>query len=209
MSYLHKEMFGTDAEERERFRKTAEAMMAAGEPIRIQLGFGRHPLKGFLNLDFRYRVLEEKESADFYDTTFIFNWPAGLPLPDNSVDFVFHEDMFEHLNQCQQYQMLAEIWRVLVPGRYHRINCPNISYIMKTESDFTKGRDGVYDEWAAWHHVNVPTKASLEEQAKIVGYKQVHFNGKNQTVSGVVFRERRPGGQYDQVEYNIFADLEK
>ncbi len=209
MTFLHKDMFGTDAEERERFRTTAEAYIRDGKPLRLQLGFGRHPLRDFLNLDFRYRVLDERESADFQETTFIFNWPLGLPLPDNSVDFVFHEDMFEHLNQREQYQLLAEVKRVLVPGRFHRINCPNLAYIMETESDFSKGRDGVYDEWAAWHHVNVPTKATLEEQARIVGYSKVHFNGKNETVSGVKFRERRPGGQYDQKLYNIFADLEK
>ena len=209
MSFLCKDMFGTEVDERERFRKTAEEWMKDGKPLRLQLGFGRHPLRDFLNLDFRYRVLDEREPADFYDTTFIFNWPAGLPLADNSVDFVFHEDMFEHMNQREQYQLLAEVRRVLIPGRFHRINCPNLEYIMRTESDFSKGRDGVYDEWAAWHHVLVPTKAGLEEQAGIVGYKKVHFNGKNQTVSGVKFRERRPGGQYDQQEYNIFADLEK
>lgn len=209
MTFLTKDMFGTAADERERFRKTVEEWIADGKPLWIQLGFGRHPLKGFLNLDFRYRVLEERESADFYDTTFIFDWPKGLPLANDCVDFVFHEDMFEHLDQREQYQMLAEILRVLKPGGFHRVNCPNISYIMRTMSDFSKGRDGVYDEWAAWHHVNVPTKATLEEQAKIVGYSKVHFNEKNGTVSGVKFRERRPGGQYDQVEYNIFADLEK
>jgi SAM-dependent methyltransferase len=209
MGYLHKDMFGTDAHERDRFSKTAEDHLKAGKPLRLQLGFGRHPLRDFLNLDFRYRVLEEREPAEHFESTFIFNWPQGIPLPDNSVDFVFHEDMFEHLNQREQYQLLAEVWRVLIPGRFHRINCPNIEYIMRTESDFTRGRDGVYDEWAAWHHVNVPTKASLEEQARIVGYSKVHFNGKNQTVSGVKFRERRPGGQYDQTQYNIFADLEK
>jgi predicted SAM-dependent methyltransferase len=197
LSFLCKDMFGTELDERERFKTTAEEWMKAGRPLRLQLGFGRHPLR------------EERESADFFDSTFIFNWPAGLPLPDDCVDFVFHEDMFEHLNQREQYQLLAEVKRVLIPGRFHRINCPNLEYVMRTESDFSKGRDGVYDEWAAWHHVVVPTKASLEEQARIVGYSRVHFNGKNQTVSGVKFRERRPGGQYDQVEYNIFADLEK
>jgi methyltransferase family protein len=208
-AFLRKDMFGTRAQERERFRRTAEEWMEAGKPLRLHLGFGQHPMRDFLNLDFRFCVRENREPADFYENCFIFDWPMGLPLPDNCVDFVFHEDMFEHLTQKQQFELLAEIFRVLIPGRFHRINCPNIAYIMRAASDFSKGRAGVYDEWSRWSHVNVPTKASLEEQAKIVGYSKVHFNGKNQTVSGVWFRERRPGGQYDQAKYNIFADLEK
>lgn len=209
MAFLHRDMFGTPEQERDRFRQTAEEWMKAERPLRLHLGFGQHPMRDFLNLDFRLCVRDEREPADFHENCFIFDWPMGLPLPDNCVDFVFHEDMFEHLDQKQQFELLAEVFRVLTPGRFHRINCPNIAYIMRAASDFSKGRAGVYDEWSRWSHVNVPTKASLEEQAKIVGYEKVHFNGKNQTVSGVWFRERRPGGQYDQNAYNIFADLEK
>lgn len=209
MEYLHKGMFGTPDEERERFRKTAEEWMKAGKPVRLHLGFGQHPLPDFLNLDRRFCVRENRVSAQFHENCFLFDWPMGLPLPDDTVDFIFHEDMYEHLTQQQQFELLAETLRVLQPGRFHRINCPNIAYIMRAASDFSKGRAGVYDEWTRWSHVNVPTRASLEEQAKIVGYEKVHFNGKNQTVSGVWFRERRPGGQYDQNAYNIFADLEK
>lgn len=209
MTFLHESMFGSPEQERERFRKTAEQWIAAGKPVRLHLGFGQHPLRDFLNLDMRLCVREGREPADFHENCFIFDWPAGLPLADNVADFVFHEDMFEHLSQKQQYRLLAEVLRVLAPGRFHRINCPNIAYIMRTESDFSRGAAGVVDEWERWSHVNVPTPASLEEQAKIVGYDRVHFNGKNQTVSGVWFRERRPGGQYDQFDYNIFADLQK
>lgn len=209
MSFLRKEMFGTNLEERKRFEKKAAQVIASGEPLRLQLGFGRHPLKNFLNLDFRYRVLDDRESSDFFDTTFIFDWPKGIPVPNDTVDFVFHEDMYEHLDQKEQYYLLAEVLRILQPGRYHRINCPNLEYIMRTMSDFRNGHAGIHDEWNAWHHKNVPTRISLEEQARIVGYRSTQFNGKNQTVSGVVFRERRPGGQYDQNEYNIFADLQK
>jgi hypothetical protein len=209
VSFLHKDMFGSNAEERQRFEKKAAHILASGEPLYLQLGFGRHPIKNFLNLDFRYRVLDGIESSNFYDTTFIFDWPKGIPVANDSVSFVFHEDMYEHLDQKEQYYMLAEVLRILKPGHYHRVNCPNLEFIMRTMSNFKNGHAGIHDEWAAWHHKNVPTKISLEEQARIVGYTDVLFNGKNQTASGVVFRERRPGGQYDQKEYNLFADLKK
>ena len=209
MTKLHKDMFGDAAAERIRFQRKAQEILGAGELIRLQLGFGRHPMRNFLNLDFRYRVRDGMEPADFFDTTFIFDWPKGIPLPDDSVDFIFHEDMYEHLDQKEQYYLLTEALRILKPGRYHRINAPNLKFIMNSYSDFKKGHVGVYDEWEKWHHKSVPTHASLEEQALIVGYRKVHFNGKNQTISGVKFRERRPGNDLDQEHYNIHADLEK
>jgi len=206
---LHKDMFGDAASERARFRAKTDAMIAAGQPIYIQLGFGRHPIPDFLNIDYRYRVLENTQSADFHGHTFIFDWPKGIPLPSDSVDFIFHEDMYEHLNQKEQYYMLTETLRILKPGRFHRINAPNLEFIMATYSNFAAGLEGIHDEWTKWHHSAVPTPASLEEQATIVGYRKVHFNGKGKTISGVKFRERRPGNDLDQAHYNIHADLEK
>ena len=49
---------------------------------------------------------------------------AGLPLPDNSVDAIFHEDFSEHLDQKEQILFLAEALRVLKHGLVHRINTP-------------------------------------------------------------------------------------
>ena len=212
-NFLRKEMYADPAAERERFRTKVRDVIEAGEPLHIQAGFGRHPQKGFLNLDFRYRIIDGDElrqvSIDYHEITFVFDWPKGLPVPDDSVDFFFHEDMYEHLDQKEQYYLLAEVLRVLKPGGFHRINCPNLEFIMKTQSDFTQGHKGIFDEWEKWHHKCIPTKTSLEEQARIVGYSNVHFNGKNKTVSGVKFRERRPDGTRDQDHYNIFVDLEK
>lgn len=211
---LRATMFGKPEAELERFLGKARKMLDAGEPIYLQVGFGRHPLQGFLNLDIRCRVIENDPlrgvAASFFDTCFIFPWlEGGIGLPDNSIDFVFHEDMYEHLTQRQQYLLLAEMRRLLKPGHVHRVNAPNLEDALIRNSDFSKGAAGVYDEWNKWHHNVVPTKVSLEEQARIVGYSKVHFNQKNGTVSGIKFRERRPGGDRDQMTGNVFADLEK
>ena len=211
---LRAAMFGKPEAETERFLNKAKQMLAADEPIRLHVGFGRHPLDGFLNLDIRCRVIENDPlrgvAATFFDTCFIFPWlENGIALPDNSIDFVFHEDMYEHLTQRQQYLLLAEMRRLLKPGHFHRVNAPNLEDALVRNSDFSKGAAGVYDEWNKWHHQVVPTKQSLEEQARIVGYNKAHFNQKGGTISGVKFRERRPGGDRDQVTGNVFVDLEK
>jgi hypothetical protein len=208
--YLRKEMFGNAASEAQRFAAAVERLIHHKEPVYLQLGFGRHPLRDFLNLDIRYRVLENTVPADFQPSCFIFPWLSEpLPVAGGCIDFIFHEDMFEHLSQREQYMLLAEGLRILKRGRFHRINCPNLEDVLRRNSDFLRGMEGVYDEWSKWHHHCVPTRQGLEEQALIAGYSSIHFNHKNGTISGVKFNERRPGGDRDPLTGNLHADLEK
>jgi len=59
-----------------------------------------------------------------------------LPLADNSVDVIFHEDFLEHLSQRDQILFLAETLRVLKPSGIHHVNTPNLLSSMKANSTF-------------------------------------------------------------------------
>jgi hypothetical protein len=204
--------FGSAEEESRRLSITVEKFQAEEKPIYLQFGFGDTPFPHFLNIDVML-VPKARNNivAEMFDRVFLFPWlKTKLPLPDNSVDFIFHQDLFEHLPQMLQFVLLAETRRVLKPGCFHRINTPCIAASMQRKSDFAKGFDGVYtEEWTKHGHVNVITKDILEEMAHIVGYSKVLFNAKNASVAGVDFREYRPGPDRDQVNGNIFADLMK
>ena len=132
-----------------------------------------------------------------------------MPLPDNCVDVIFHEDFLEHLDQKEQVIFLAETFRVLKPGSVHRVNTPDLIASMKTHSDFKKGRIGTYtDEWDKHTHKNVVTPSYLTEIAKMIGYNKVLLNSRNASVSKEVPKEYRPGA--DRAENgNVFADLIK
>ena len=133
---------------------------------------------------------------------------TGLPLPDDSVDVIFHEDFMEHLNQRDQIVFLVETLRVLRPGGVHRVNTPNLLISMHEHSHFHKGRCSVYtDEWDKHGHLNVLTPAMLEEVAQMVGYSKVSFNERNRSVSPLMPLEYRPDPRDRSETGNIFADL--
>jgi hypothetical protein len=206
--------FASPTEERERLQQTISQLQQSSQPIYLQFGFGRTPFSNFLNIDVNFIEFNGNKPpvpAQMHDRIFIFPWlDSPLPIPDNSVDFVFHQDLFEHLSQMQQFLLLAEVWRILKPGCFHRINTPCLQDSMKVHSKFHLGLEGVHrNEWEKWGHVNLITKNMIDEMAQMVGYKQAHFNSKNGSVSGVEFTETRPGGDRNEVTGNVFVDLIK
>jgi hypothetical protein len=208
--FLTRDDIGNRKKEKQRFKEKITRMLSEGNKIYLQLGFGKNPFSNFLNLDIRF-FAKANIPVEMFDNVFFFDWlDSPLPIPDNSVDFVFHQDMFEHLSQMQQFLLLSEVWRVLKPECFHRINAPCLADSMRTHSNFTKGYKGVYkDEWEKWGHVNLHTATTLNEISRIVGYSDVQFNSKNGSVSGVEFVESRPGKDRNSVTGNVFADLMK
>ncbi|PKP57904.1 MAG: hypothetical protein CVT88_08230 [Candidatus Altiarchaeales archaeon HGW-Altiarchaeales-1] len=190
--------------------------------IKLHIGCGPRILKGWINIDLHYAHYKEYlkyytdkyypeeirgDKSDFYaiDIT-----KTGLPLPDNSVEVIFHEDFIEHLNQRDQIIFLAETLRVLKKGGIHRVNTPNLLVSMSDHSDFSKGISGVYlDEWNKHIHLNVLTPNILQEIALMVGYKEVFFNGRNQSKSQLIPLEYRPDPNDRPESGNIFADIIK
>jgi predicted SAM-dependent methyltransferase len=191
-----------------------------GQVRKLHIGCGPRVLKGWINIDLTYEPFEkylqfygEKyyplevrgDRSEFYAIDMI---RTGLPLPDCSVDIVFHEDFLEHLSQKDQVVFLAESLRVLKPGGVHRVNTPDLLVSMCEHSYFHKGRYGVYtDEWDKYGHLNVLTPTILKEIALMVGYSRVLFNGRDRSTSSLVPLEYRPD-PHDRTETgNIFADL--
>lgn len=190
--------------------------------IKLHIGCGPRIFKGWINIDLSYEPCDnylqyytdkyypEEIRGDRTDLYAIDVTERGLPLPDNSVDVIFHEDFLEHLSQRDQIVFLAETYRVLKPGGVHRVNTPNLLSSMSEHSDFSKGIDGVYlDEWNKHNHLNVLTPKNLQELALMVGYQEVSFNARNQSRSNLRPLEYRPDPNDRPEEGNIFADLIK
>lgn len=177
-------------------------------PVYLNFGFGRKPLPEFLNIDISLNVEEQYN-------IFVFDWlRQPLPIPDNSVDFVFSEDFFEHLIQREQIIFLYEMYRVLKPGCFNRVSTPNLCEILALNNKVEHRVEAfpfplVHDDWDLWHHRSIVTSGYLKEIATIIGYSEVHFNGKNKSISGVNFEETRPDYDRDQLTGNIHADLKK
>ena len=192
------------------------------QPLKLHFGCGPRILKGWINIDLSYepyhnymqyytnKYYPESVRGDQSDFYAIDVTKKPLPFSDNSVDVIFHEDFIEHLSQRDQVLFLAETCRILKKGGIHRINTPNLIMSMRDHSNFSRGYDGVYlDEWNKHIHLNVLTPSILQEMALMVGYKNVIFNGRDQSVSNLIPLEYRPDPNDRPEDGNIFADLIK
>jgi predicted SAM-dependent methyltransferase len=193
------------------FSARVRDLVEAGQPVKIQVGFGWTPAPGFVNLDIH--PLLDKSDNRFADADVFFFPYADMPwpIPANCVDYIFHEDFIEHISQKQQVCFLAETLRVLKNGAWHRVSTPCLNASMRRHSHFEDGMEGVYTgEWTNWDHINLFTRHSLEEMARLVGYREVVFTLKNQGVSPYrLVNEVRPDDDRDPLTGNIFADLLK
>lgn len=202
--------------------KRLRATYQSKKPLKLHFGCGPRILKGWINIDLKYepyhnymkyytdKYYPQEIRGDLSNFYAIDITKTELPIPDNSVDVIFHEDFIEHLSQRDQIIFLAETLRVLKRGGIHRVNTPSLLVSMSNHSDFSRGISGVYlDEWNKHIHLNVLTPNILQEMALMVGYKKVFFNGRNQSKSETIPSEYRPDPN-DRPEFgNIFADLIK
>lgn len=203
---------GTVEEERVRFAQTVARLTEAGQPVKLHYGPGFALLEDFLNIDRHVfpNLVPDGWLPRCLDRFFVLPSATRLPIPDNSVDYVFHEDFFEHLDQRDQIVLLAEMRRVLKPGAVHRINTPCLKDAMRRWSRMDEGASGIHtSEWDRWDHVSLVTRTSLDELAAITGYSHVVYNQKGQSISPHRGRETRPGDDRDPIVGNIFADLIK
>jgi predicted SAM-dependent methyltransferase len=210
----------SNPEDIERLKKVTHS----GNPIYLHFGCGPRVLKNWINIDLAFEPYEyylqfygdtfypeeiRGNRKDLYEINILLD---GIPLPDNSVDAIFHEDFFEHLVQRDQIIFLAETLRVLKPGCIHRINTPNLSASMRDYSNFRIGKSGVYtDEWNQWEHFSVINPIILDEMAKIVGYSEIiHTERDKSSIAEILPKEYRPNPlDRPSKDANVFADLKK
>jgi hypothetical protein len=203
---------GTVEEELSLFAAKVTDLQNGGLPVKIYPGCGDTIASGFLNLDIRLHPKLRPDDQRWKDCDiFIFPFTnMAWPLADNSCDYIFHEDLFEHLTQKEQIGFLAETLRVLKPGEWHRINTPSLVESMRRHSKFEEGFRGVYfKEWTQHGHISVVSRRSLAEIARLVGYREVFFNLKNRGLSAHRYVDCRPGPDRHPILGNLFADLLK
>ena len=189
--------------------------------LKIHLGCGPRILKDWVNIDLVFEPYHEY--LKYYTDTFYGKTVRGgkkdfyainivkqpLPIKDKSVAVVFHEDFIEHLDQKEQYLLLAEMFRVLKKGGVHRINTPEITSTMKMNSNFKVGFNGVFQsEWDKHIHKNILSVATLTEMATIVGYSKVIVQKRDLSM-GKIPREYRPDPHDRPETGNLYMDLIK
>jgi len=103
---------------------------------KIHIGAGGSIIADWLNLDIE--PLDEKIA--YFDAASIF------PFQDDSIDYIYSEHLFEHLNLDSQLNMLQESFRVLKPEGKIRIATPNLNNIL----DIKKNEDEITQKYISW-----------------------------------------------------------
>ena len=197
-------LLGVNGQKEEAFALRVKGLIEARQPVLLHFGCGLNRHKGFLNID---KFSNFGDPEDYY----LFDFAEKpWPVEDSSVDYIYSEDFIEHIPQRNQVGFLAEAYRVLKPNAYHRVSTPCLIESMKVHSDFSKGFRGVYfDEFDLWDHLCLFTRGSMNELARVVGYRQVFFTAKSHGTSAFAVADTRPAKDRDQLTGNIYADLLK
>jgi predicted SAM-dependent methyltransferase len=102
--------------------------------LRLHLGCGWNRLDGWVNVDLAATRAEIP-----------WDLRQGVPLPDGSVEAIYHEHMLEHLSLRDGYLFTCECARLLRPGGVLRVAVPDAgacidSYSGKGSPDWARSR---------------------------------------------------------------------
>jgi predicted SAM-dependent methyltransferase len=104
-----------------RTRRQIKSLLASGQPLRLHLGSGGHPLDGWVNID----VLGME--PDVY-----WDLRGGIPFPDGSAEAVFLEHVVEHFPLVDVLDLLDECFRALAPDGILRLGVPDFGRYLES-----------------------------------------------------------------------------
>jgi predicted SAM-dependent methyltransferase len=182
-----------------KFLKHKSKIKPTATPLLLDLGCGNNCTDGWTHIDF-YRI-KFKFWEKYPNSTKIPEIQTDLryPLncPSNIVDGVYSGHTLEHLYPNHAYQLLKEIFRVLKPKCWLRINVPDL----KRAVDFYNGKIAISEykykaeaiaNWTQnWGHYSVWDEELLSKALEISGFiniRKVEF-GKEGTDKRLIKEE--------------------
>jgi predicted SAM-dependent methyltransferase len=166
-----------------------------GQCKKVQIGCGPNYLNGFINIDGNFQRR----------TDYLLDVRAGLPFPDNSLDFLYSCHMMEHLHVNETIQLLRECRRVLTPGGYLRLTLPDFGFIAsimagEQVSDFPRrfnSREGqaINHLFCDGQHKYAFSREVIEEMAREIGFSRVSPAGLDDE-HFVNLKLSEPGGSF-------------
>lgn len=122
-------------------KKVIHKYLSTHDMAKLQIGCGPNRLAEWLNTDISLH--ECKAGALYLDAGELF------PFPDNSIDYIYSEHVFEHLNHDQAVNMLKESFRVLKPSGTIRIATPDFQFLVDLYLHPDNALNKRYIEWSS------------------------------------------------------------
>lgn len=118
---------------------------------KIQFGSGKNIIPGWDNTDLPLTDIRQP-----------------LIYENNSVDFIFHEHVIEHLDEVDGYNFMKECFRILKHGSVMRISCPSI--------------DGFIWVYQNWETISSGFKKEFENKTSFINHvtygESINYTGK-------------------------------
>jgi predicted SAM-dependent methyltransferase len=98
--------------------------LARQRPLRLNFGCGTSRLEGWINVDLIGLPVD-------------LSWDIRRPLPfeEDTVEAIFHEHVFEHIDAYRGYHFLKECHRILKPGGVMRMVLPDAARYLASYFD--------------------------------------------------------------------------
>lgn len=140
-------------------RRYLENWLSSPGPHILNLGGGSALSERWLTADITPR------SDVFIDVT------RPLPLPDDSIDVVYSEEVIEHLDRQTGQHMLRECFRILKPGGMIRITTPSLDYFASHALSPPAAAQDINAIFCEHGHRFIYSKAALNAAIKEAGFR--------------------------------------
>lgn len=137
---------------------------------KLQIGCGANILEGWLNADISLYVC--RRGAIYMDAS------KKFPLPDNSIDYIYSEHIFEHLSYEQGLNMLKECHRVLKHNGVLRLATPNFQFLINLYLNPTKEINQKYIKW----HSKLFLNKEIDKESPIYVINNFHTSWGHQII---------------------------
>lgn len=111
--------------------------------LKVNIGCGSNIKPGFVNIDLRDILGPEIDPESHPKAMFInYDLRLGLPLEDDSCNFIYSSHFFEHLDYADGLRLMRDCYRALRSGGVFRMVLPNL----KPDFDaYLRGDDEYFD----------------------------------------------------------------
>lgn len=106
-----------------------------------------HRDDGWLNLDYPFESQARKRDWNLIDIKHDLMFLIPLPIPADTLEAVYTEHLIEHLPEKMVEHLLNEVNRILKPGGWFRISCPNASVFVDILRSKCSFEDQLPGQW--------------------------------------------------------------
>jgi SAM-dependent methyltransferase len=168
----------------------------------LNLGSGPNEIENWINADFFPNLFPH-----LYRIIYFFNppyWMLDLRYPINCnsdvFDGIYCGHTLEHLTLRDACKLLSEVYRILKPGCWLRINVPDLKEYVKFYigekvdelfHNYLTGAEAIHDLTQEWGHLSVWDETLLTKKLQTIGFvniKRVDF-GKEGTDRNLIIEQ--------------------